>query len=100
MICLTYSLQGASKANIIERFVDADHATDKDNCKSVSGFVLMLNRAAFHWASRKIKVVTLSSFERYSASVCAAEVTGMRRMLRELGIEQSSPTLLHEDHIS
>ncbi len=70
--------------------------------KSVGKFVLMLNGAVFHWASHKIKVVALSSFESewYSASVCAAEVTTMRRMLGELRFEQSSPSLLHKDNMA
>ncbi len=101
-IRLTYSRQGADKANVIEGYVNADHATDKDDRKSVGGFVLMLNRAAFHWASCKIKVVAVSSFESewHSASVCAVEVTTMRRMLEELGFKQSSPTVLHEDNMA
>jgi hypothetical protein len=101
-IRLTYSCQGANKANIIKGYVDADHATDKDDRKSVGGSILMLNGAAFHWASRKIKVVASSSFESkwYSASICAAEVTTMSRMLGELGFEQSTPTVLHEDNMA
>ena len=91
-IGLTYSRQGANKANIIEGYVDADHATDKDSCKSIGGFILMLNGAAFHWASSKIKVVAISSFERewYSARVCAVEVTTMLRMLGEPKLTYSS----------
>jgi hypothetical protein len=60
----------------------------------------MLNGAAISWASRKIKVVSLSSFESewYSASICGCEVEVLRRLLEEIGREQTGPTVLFEDN--
>jgi hypothetical protein len=68
--------------------------------KSVGGFLLMLNGAAISWSSRKIKVISLSSFESewFSASICGCEVEMLRQMLEDLRFKQSSPTVLLEDN--
>lgn len=60
----------------------------------------MLNGGAISWASRKIKVVAVSSFESewYSASICGLEIKAMRRLLEEMGYNQHEPTSLFEDN--
>jgi hypothetical protein len=99
---LTYSKQPEKMANRLFGYVDADHAADKDDCKSVGGHVLMLNGGAICWASRKIKVVALSSFESewYSASICGCEVQVVRRLLEEIDFTQGEPTTLFEDNMA
>jgi len=97
---LTYQRQPPELANKLFGYVDADHATDPDDRRSVGGYVLMLNGAAVSWASRKIKVVAISSFESewYSASICGCEVVVMRRLLEEIGFKQDLPTNVFEDN--
>jgi hypothetical protein len=97
---LTYSKQPKELANQLYGFVDADHASDSDDRKSVGGYVLMLGGAAISWSSRKIKVVAISSFESewYSASICGCEVTVIRRLLEEIGFPQAKPTKVFEDN--
>jgi hypothetical protein len=97
---LTYSKQPKDLANKLIGFVDADHASDSDDRKSVGGYVLMLGGAAISWSSRKIKVVALSSFESewYSASICGCEVTVVRRLLEEIGFPQPESTKVFEDN--
>jgi hypothetical protein len=97
---LTYSKQPKELANRLYGYVDADHASDSDDRKSVGGYVLMLGGAAISWSSRKIKVVALSSFESewYSASICGCEVTVIRRLLEEIGFPQDRPTAVFEDN--
>ena len=98
---ITYSKQTDDLlANRLFGYVDADHASDADDRKSVGGYVLMLNGGAISWSSRKIKVVAISSFESewYSASICGCEVKAMRRLLEEMGYPQSAPTTLFEDN--
>ena len=97
---ITYSRQ--SDETLINRFygyVDADHAADVDNCKSVGGYVLMLNGGAISWSSRKIQVVAISSFESdwYSASMCGCE-KALRCLMEEIGFPQGPLTLLFEDN--
>ncbi len=59
---LTYSKQLPQMANVLYGYVDADHTGSTEDRKKVGGYVLMLNGAAISWASRKIKVLSLSSF--------------------------------------
>jgi hypothetical protein len=68
---LIYSKREPEEAHKLYGYVDADHAGSQDDRKSVGGYVLLLNWAAVSWSSRKIKVVSISSFESkwYSASI-------------------------------
>jgi hypothetical protein len=77
---LTYSKQPDNMANVLYAYVNADHAGDPEDRKSVGGYVLMLNGGAISWSSKKIKVVSISSFESewYSASIAACEVAVVR----------------------
>ena len=97
---LTYRKQASSMANVLYGYVDADHAGCPDDRKSVGGYVLILNGGAVSWSSRKIKVVSLSSFESewYSASICGCEVVVVRRLLEEIGRPQDAPTEIFEDN--
>ena len=97
---LTYSKQPVNMENVLYGFVDADHAGSPEDRKSVGGYVLMLNGAAVSWSSKRIKVVALSSFESewYSASICGCEVVVVRRLLEEIGREQTEPTKIFEDN--
>jgi hypothetical protein len=69
-------------ANVLYGYVDGDHAGSTEDSKSVGGYVLMLNGGAVSWEGRKIKVVSVSSFESkwYSTSICGCEVVVMRRL--------------------
>ena len=60
----------------------------------------MMNGAAVSWSSRKIKVVSISSFESewYSASICGCEIAVLRRLLEEMQFPQEEPTVLFEDN--
>jgi hypothetical protein len=87
---ITYSKQTDPKLiNTLVGYVYADHAGDPglNDCKSVRGYVLLLNGGAISWSSRKIKVVAISSFESewYSASIASCEVKAMRHLLEEIG---------------
>jgi hypothetical protein len=97
---LTYTKQPECMANKLYGFVDADHASNQEDRKSVGGYVLFLNGGAISWSSRKIKVVSISSFESewYSASICGCEIVVVRRLLEEVGRGQTGPTTLYEDN--
>jgi hypothetical protein len=97
---LTYSTQPDNMANILYAYVDADHTGDPSYRKSVSGYVLMLNRGAISWSSKKIKVVSISSFESewYSTSIAACEVAVVRQLLEEMDRTQTKPTVVFEDN--
>jgi len=101
-IGLTYSKHQEKMANCLFGYVDANHAADKDDRKSVGGHVLMFNGAAICWASSKIKAVALSSFESewYSASICGCDVVAVRQLLEEINFKQGDPTTLFEDNMA
>ena len=83
-------------------FVDADWASDVNDRKSTSGFVFMLGGAAISWSSKKQTSVALSSTEaEYIAAAHATkEVVWLRRLLTELSLDLSPPTILHVDNQS
>ena len=47
--------------DIVEAYVDSDWATDEEDRKSVSGWIIFVNGSALTWGSRGKRSVTLSS---------------------------------------
>jgi len=63
---------GTPGGTVLHSFVDADWASDVNDCKSTSGFVFMLGGTAVSWSSKKQTSVALSSTEaEYIAAVHA-----------------------------
>ncbi|SGZ31663.1 BQ5605_C045g12226 [Microbotryum silenes-dioicae] len=87
---------------ILEGFVDADHGADPVTCRSVSGYVFMCAGGAISWIAKRQTLVTLSSTEaEYVAmSYAAREGIWLRRLLADLGFEQTAPTRLRGDNQS
>jgi hypothetical protein len=84
----------------IESFVDSDYATNKDNRRSVTGYLVTVGGALVSWQSKLQKNVALSSTEaEYVAmSNCATEVKFVRMLLREITGEEQETSILHEDN--
>jgi hypothetical protein len=87
------------KANA-QVFVDADHASDKDDRRSVTGYVFMLASGPVSWQSRSQTTVALSSMEAEYMAACAAtqEALWLMMLLDQMGIEITKPLVLHEDN--
>ncbi|SDA02957.1 BZ3500_MvSof-1268-A1-R1_Chr11-1g03235 [Microbotryum saponariae] len=87
---------------ILEGFVDADHGADPVTRRSVSGYVFTCAGGAISWIAKRQTLVTLSSTEaEYVAmSYAAREGIWLRRLLADLGFEQTSPTRLRGDNQS
>ncbi|SCZ93248.1 BZ3500_MvSof-1268-A1-R1_Chr6-2g08557 [Microbotryum saponariae] len=85
---------------ILEGFVDADHGADPVTRRSVSGYVFTCAGGAISWIAKCQTLVTLSSTEaEYVAmSYAAREGIWLRRLLADLGFEQTSPTRLRGDN--
>ena len=81
-------------------WVDSDYAADVDTRRSMTGFVLSMNNGPIAWRSKRQSCVTLSSAEAefVAASICGTEIVYLRLLLRDLGLEQSGPTVLYEDN--
>ena len=83
-------------------YSDADWAGSPDDRRSTSGRVVMLNNAAFMWASCAQKAIALSTAEAEWYALCDAgkDCLWARKLLRDLGISTADPTRLMEDNTS
>jgi hypothetical protein len=99
--CLLYQ-RGLTPSPTLQGYVNADWASDINDCKSTSGFVFMLAGAAISWSCKKQNIIALSSTEaEYIAAAHAAkEAVWLHCLLTELGLDLSSPTVLHVDNQS
>jgi hypothetical protein len=81
-------------------YVDAAHATDLVQRKSVSGLVFMLAGGAIAYKSKLQTSTATSSTEAelYAAVTAAKLAMYLRSVLNELGIKQGEPTMLYEDN--
>ena len=81
-------------------FVDAAHATDMIQRKSVTGLVFTLAGGAIAYKSKLQATIATSSTEaELIAAVTAAKMAKyLRSVLHQLGFPQDGPTLLHEDN--
>jgi hypothetical protein len=79
-----------------------DWASDINDRKLMSGYTFKLAGAAVSWSSKKQTSVALSSteVEYISGAHAAKEAIWLRQLLSELGIDTSSPTVLHIDNQS
>lgn len=83
-------------------YTDSDYAGDVDSRRSTSGYAFLLSGGAVAWASKKQPVVTLSTTEAefIAAAFCASQCIWMRRILEELGLLQTSCTMILCDNNS
>lgn len=84
----------------IEGFCDSDWAGCVDTRRSTSGFVWIMNGGAICWRSRLQSIVALSSTEAeyVGATPAVQEIIWLRDLLYELGVADSSPSLLNMDN--
>ncbi|XP_062704203.1 uncharacterized protein LOC134286584 [Aedes albopictus] len=80
-------------------FSDSDWAGDTGTRKSTTSFVLFYSGGAVSWASRRQDCVTLSTLEAEYVALTETcqEVVWMRRLLGDLGEEQTTATVVNED---
>ena len=81
-------------------YSDADHGGDRDDRKSVSGILILINNTLVMWRSiKQIKIANSTSVTEFVAAAQATrEVTWLRNMILELGIRQKGPTPLMIDN--
>ena len=82
-------------------FADADYADDKDDRKSTTGYVFILNNGPISWGTHKQSTVALSTMEaEYMAiSDAAREALARNYLLTDLAI-RIPPPLIHGDNRS
>ncbi|KRZ27699.1 Retrovirus-related Pol polyprotein from transposon TNT 1-94 [Trichinella pseudospiralis] len=82
--------------NAFTVYSDSDWGNDRDDRRSISGWVVCHSGAAIAWTSKKQRTVALSTTEaEYMAlSHAAKETAWLRSLQSELEKESSKPTLL------
>lgn len=99
---LTYQPQAGSETQslTVHGFTDSDWGNDKNDRRSITGWVFMLYGGAVSWQSRKQRTVTLSSVEaEYMAATQATkEAIWWRSFLTELGLPPLGPTIIYADN--
>ena len=82
-------------------FTDSSFQSDRDDSKSVSGFIFTLNGGAVCWKSSKQHTVadSVCEAEYIAASDAAKEAVWLRKFITELGVAPSlvGPVLLYCD---
>jgi len=80
-------------------YCDANYATDPDDRKSISGYIITLRGSIVSWGCKKSQIVSLSSCEsEYIENViCAQEIRYVQQMVKELTGE-TRPAVSFEDN--
>jgi len=96
------SLQYSAGDSQLVGYSDADFANDLDTRHSVTGNIFLMSNGAVSWLSNRQTIVALSTTEaEYVALTSAAqEVVWLRRLLRDLDVDISQPTIIYEDNQS
>ncbi|SGY47845.1 BQ5605_C001g00581 [Microbotryum silenes-dioicae] len=83
-----------------EIYSDASWADDWDNGKSTGGYVATCAGGPVSWQCKQQSIVATSTTEAetLAASAASKEAVGLRSLALELGIDQTSSTILHEDN--
>ena len=82
-------------------YSDSDWANDKENRKSVGGYMIFLNNVLISWRSKLQRVVSLSSAEAefYALSEAVKEVPFILQLLKFLHIKVKMPVKVKVDNI-
>lgn len=93
--------RGEGNARLLA-YTDSDYAGDLDDKRSTSGFVFMMASGAISWASKKQPVVALSTTEAeyIDAASCACQSVWLSRILKAIGCEGKSETVIMCDNSS
>jgi len=94
--------QGFGKSRwLLVLYSDSDWAGDKDDRKSIGGYMLFLNSVLICWRSKSQKVVSLSSSEAefYACSEAVKEIPFVVQLLLFLGIPVELPVEVWVDNI-
>ena len=81
-------------------YCDADWAADKNDRKSITGYVFLLGGTVVTWKSKKQQTVALSSTEaEYMAlSDAVKEVLWLKQFLAGIGLKSMSTPMIYEDN--
>ncbi len=85
---------------VLTGYVDASWGSESDDRKSVTGYVMTLAGGPVAWMSKKQTITAQSTAEAeyVAASSATSEVLYLRKLMSELGIPQTTATVLGEDN--
>jgi len=80
-------------------FADSDWGSDKNDRKSTTGYVFMINNGPVSWSSHKQTSVALSTFEAeyMSLSDASREAIARTQLFKDLDINADIPTLYSDN---
>ena len=83
-------------------YADADWANNKDDRRSVTGWVAKINGDPVSWSSKKQRTVALSTCEAelYAEAAAIQEVLWLRGIVKELGLRTDLASVVHGDNQS
>ena len=83
-------------------YVDSDHAGDKRNRRSRTGFFIFVNSALVNWLSKKQATLETSVFgaEFVAMKQGVEALRGLRYKLRMMGVPISGPSFIYGDNMS
>lgn len=86
----------------LRMFVDSDHAGDKSDRRSRTGFMIFMNMAMIQWHSKKQATVEGAVFgaEFVAMKQGVEELRGIRYKLRMMGVNIDGPTYVYGDNMS
>ncbi|OWZ11400.1 polyprotein, partial [Phytophthora megakarya] len=81
-------------------YADADLGSEKDDRKSITGYVLQLNGCTFAYKSKKQSIMTddTCSAEFVAASECSTMIMWTHNLCKELKLRRTERTVLYEDN--
>ncbi len=94
------SPDGTMKWNLVS-FSDSDWAGDKDNRRSINGFIIFLCGVPIVWRSKQQKTVALSSSEAEFVAISEAvkEILFVLQLLRTMNIPVEMPVKVRVDNM-
>ncbi|MBW0584963.1 hypothetical protein O181_124678 [Austropuccinia psidii MF-1] len=95
--CLVYKQQSIKET--LTGWADADYANNKEDRKSVSGYVILAFTNPIFWLSKKQSVVAQSTTEaEYIAmNVCSKQLRWLNFVLNDLGHSSLQPVLVNDN---
>jgi hypothetical protein len=86
---------------LLSGYVDSDWSSDRDDRRSIAGYLYSLGAGAISWSSKKQPTVSTSSVEaEYMAcSYATKEALWLRSLLKLIGFEQTTSTAIRCDNM-
>ena len=97
---ILFSSQHPQRRNNLHAYVDASYADDRDTRRSRCGYIVYFDQSPITWKTTMQKRVALSTAEAEyrAATLVTKEIVWLRRLLGELGLAQTQPSVFFEDN--